>query len=498
MKLHPADVSVIAAYMIGTLALGSYFSRKQKNIRDYFVGDRDVPWWAITFSIVATETSSVTFISVPGLAFRGDMTFLQLVFGYLVGRAIIALLLIPLYFRGELYTVYQVLEHRFGDRAKQAAASLFLLTRSLADGLRLLLTAIMLRQLTGWSFVTSILVIGIVTIIYTYLGGMKAVIWTDTAQLFVYLAGAVLAGYLLLEAIPGGWAEYVAVSSAANKFRIFDFTFDLARDYTFWSGLIGGAFLTMATHGTDQLMVQRYLCARSHQQARAALLLSGAIILAQFVLFLMIGAGLYVYYRHFGLQAPERADYVFPAFIVNNLPAGVVGLVVAAVFAAAMSTLSSSLNSSATTSLTDFYRPLLRPDASQDHYLKVSRWMTAFWGAVQIAVALIGINFKESIVNQVLAIASFTNGPVLGLFLLGALTRRVGQAAALTGFAAGITLVAAIALMGYAGQKQLISWQWYVLIGAATTFISGYVASFMLRRAAVEASQGAAIDISEA
>jgi SSS family solute:Na+ symporter len=491
MKLHPADTLVIAAYMIGTLALGSYFSRNQKSIRDYFVGDRDVPWWGIMFSIVATETSSVTFISVPGLAFRGDMTFLQLVFGYMVGRVIIALLLIPLYFRGELYTVYQVLEDRFGNEAKRAAASLFLLTRSLADGLRLLLTAIMLRELTGWSFAASILAIGIVTIIYTYLGGMSAVIWTDTAQLFVYLAGAVLAGQILLGAIPGGWAEYVAVSSAAEKFRVFDFTFDLARDYTFWSGLVGGAFLTMATHGTDQLMVQRYLCARSFGQARAALLGSSAIILAQFVLFLMIGAGLYVYYHHFGIAAPARADYVFPAFIVNNLPAGVVGLVVAAVFAAAMSTLSSSLNSSATTSLTDFYRPLLKPNASQDHYLKTSRWMTAFWGLVQIAVAFIGINFSESIVNQVLAIASFTNGPILGLFLLGALTRSVGQLAALIGFFMGMAVVAAIALM------QLISWQWYVLIGAVVTFLSGQVASLLLGRAGREGSQKAAVDISK-
>ncbi|HXG67531.1 MAG TPA: sodium:solute symporter [Blastocatellia bacterium] len=492
MQLLALDLIIIFAYLVGVTLFGWYTGRKQKDIRDYFVGDRDVPWWAITFSIVATETSTATFVSVPGIAFGGNMTFLQLVLGYLIGRLVIVLLFIPLYFRGEMFTVYQVLDRRFGASSKRAAASLFLVTRSLADGLRLLLTAIVLRELTGWSFAVSILIIGAATIAYTYLGGMKAVIWTDVSQLFIYLLGALVAGYILLDRIPGGWGEYVAVGQAAGKFQIFDFLFDISKTYTFWAGVIGGAFLTTATHGTDQLMVQRYLCARSPRQAAVALLTSGVVVLAQFVLFLMIGAGLYVFYHHFPPAAPfDRPDRVFPAFIVNELPPGIVGLVIAAIFAAAMSTLSSSLNSSATTSVTDFYQPLLKPQASDEHYLKVSRWFTAAWGLVQMVVAIGGTGFNESIVNQVLGIAAFTNGPVLGIFLLGALTGRVGEKGALTGLATGILFMVFVefGLPVVSGVK--VAWPWYVLIGSTVTYFVGYAASFVLEKevAAAETSE---------
>src|SRR6266550_1960489 len=311
MKLHPLDLIIIVVYLLGTLAVGWWFSRKQRTIRDYFLSDNNVPWWALMGSIVATETSTVTFISVPAFAFAanasgvgGDFTFLQLVIGYLIGRLIIVALFIPLYFRGELFTVYQVLDQRFGGRVKRMAASLFLITRSIADGIRLFLTAIVLVALTGWADPVSILIIGAVTIAYTYLGGMAAVIWTDAIQLVVYLVGAVVAALVLLGKIPGGWNEVVAAGTHLHKFNLFDFTFDLSRSYTFWSGVIGGAFLTTATHGTDQLMVQRYLCARSPRQASAALLTSGAVILAQFVLFLLIGVMLSVFYQKSSVLPP--------------------------------------------------------------------------------------------------------------------------------------------------------------------------------------------------
>ncbi len=478
MQLPLLDIGIIAAYLLGITIFGWHFGRKQKDVRDYFVGDRDVPWWAITFSIVATETSSATFVSIPGIAFGGNMTFLQLVFGYMIGRLIIVLIFIPLYFRGDLLTAYQALDRRFGPRAKRSAASLFLITRSLSDGLRLLLTAIVLGELTGWSYSVSIIITGVATIIYTYFGGMKAVIWTDVSQLFIYLIGAVVAGYILLDRIPGGWGEYVAVGQAANKFQVFDFVFDPSRAYTFWAGLIGGAFLTTSTHGTDQLMVQRYLCARSARQANVALLASGVIIFAQFLLFLMIGAGLYVFYSHHPSGSDfSRTDRVFPFFIINELPPGVVGLVIASIFAAAMSTLSSSLNSSASTSLADFYRPLVKPEASDEHYLKVSRRMTAFWGVVQIAVGIGGIGASESIVNQVLGIAAFTNGPILGIFLLAALTRRVSEGGALIGLALGIIFMLGVQFALPAATGLRIAWPWFVLIGSTVTFASGCAAS---------------------
>jgi SSS family solute:Na+ symporter len=486
MQLHIIDLVVIVAYMAGVTAFGWYFGRKQKDIRDYFLSDREVPWWALAGSIVATETSTVTFISVPAFAFAanargegGNFTFMQLVVGYMIGRLIIVALFIPLYFKGELFTVYQVLDERFGGQVKRTAASLFLITRSLADGIRLFATALVLVALTGWSDPTSILIIGIVTIVYTYLGGMSAVIWTDVVQLVIYIAGALVAAAILLTRIPGGWGEVVAVGNEFHKFQLIDFTFAVARSYTFWAGVIGGAFLTTATHGTDQLMVQRYLCSKNARQATGALLASGAIIFAQFVLFLLIGVMLFVFYKHFPILPADvaaRADRIFPHFIVTQLPHGVVGLVIAAIFAAAMSTLSSSLNSSAATALTDFYRPLLARNRSDTHYLRVSRGLTAMWGLVQIGVAIAAIAMQQRVVDAVLSIASFTNGPILGLFFLGSLTKRVGRIGALVGVVVGV------AVMTYVWKELVVSWQWYVLIGSVVTFVVGYLTSLALER----------------
>ena len=500
--MHALDLTILFAYLIGTVLFGAYFSRSQKDVKDYFVSGKSVPWWAIAGSIVATETSTVTFISVPGFAYGANFTFMQLVIGYMIGRIVVTLLFVPSYFRGELLTVYQLLGQRFGSGVKRLAASLFLITRSLADGFRLFATGLVLAALLlampgmdemarAWFpsldpkltiLIISVLVMGVATIIYTYLGGMTAVIWTDVIQLVIYLVGAVIAAWILLDKIPGGWNEVVQAGSTAGKFRWFDFTWEVTRNYTFWSGVIGGAFLTTATHGTDQLMVQRYLCSNSPRQARVALLSSGAVIFVQFVLFLLIGAMLYVYYTGhapseiaaFTLDGKVQTDRIFPHFIVTHLPAGVVGLVIAAIFAAAMSTLSSSLNSSSATAVADFYMPMTHSARSETHYLNVSRWLTAMWGVVQITVALVAIKLSTSVVNEVLGIASFTNGVILGVFFLGTFTRRVQQAAAFVGIIVGAAVMLAVKL------GTSVSWQWYVLIGSVTTFAAGCAASWLL------------------
>lgn len=476
MQLRALDLTIIIAYLAGVIALGWLFSRKQKDTRDYFLSDHGVPWWALAASIVATETSVVTFISVPAFAYAansrgegGNFTFLQLVVGYLVGRLIIVALFIPLYFKGELFTVYQILDQRFGGRVKRVAASLFVITRSLSDGVRIYATAIPLAVLTGWADWKSILIIGLVMIAFTYLGGITAVIWIEVIQLFIYNLGAVVAGLILLNLIHGGFSEVVAVGREFGKFQLFDFSFDIARSFTFWAGVIGGAFLTTSTHGTDQYMVQRYLCGKNTRQASAALLTSGVIVFAQFVVFLMIGVMLFVFYRQSGtLPAEVTPDRIFSHFIVHELPVGIVGLVIAAMLAAAMS---SSLNALASTALTDFYKPLFAPNRSESHYMNFSRLLTAVWGAVQIAAAMYAIGRDQRIVDTVLSIASFTNGPILGLFFLGTLTRRVRQNGALVGVVAGI------GVMVFVWAKLNVSWQWYVLIGSAVTFVVGYLAS---------------------
>ena len=495
------DLAIVAIYLAATVLFGAWFSKGQRDVKDYFVSGRTVPWWAIAGSIVATETSTVTFISVPGVAYTGNWTFLQLVMGYMLGRIAVTLIFIPAYFRGELITVYQLLGQRFGGAVKRLAAGIFLLTRSLADGVRLFATGLVLAALLlampgtadlarqwapSWSptltvLIASVLVMGVTTIVYTYLGGMSAVIWTDIIQLVIYLIGAVCALVILLDRIPGGWSEAVSVAGAAGKFRVFDFTWDIARSYTFWSGVIGGAFLTTATHGTDQLMVQRYFCSSSASQARLALLSSGVLVFVQFALFLLIGTLLWAYYSgpgaaevaEFTLNGRLQSDRIFPHFIVAHLPPGLVGLVVAAIFAAAMSTLSSSLNSSAATAMTDFYIPAFR--RSEAHYLLVSRWMTAGWGVVQMVVAVAAIQFSTRAVDEVLGIASFTNGIILGVFLLGTFTPGVGQRAAFVGILTGTIVMLAVKLL------QLTSWQWYVLIGSLVTLAAGWVASRIMK-----------------
>lgn len=506
--MRTLDLTILVAYLIGTVLFGAWFSRSQKNVKDYFVAGERVPWWAIMGSIVATETSTVTFISVPGFAYSANFTFMQLVIGYMIGRIVVTVIFVPLYFRGQLLTVYQLLGQRFGSGVRRLASLLFLTTRSLADGFRLFATGLVLAALLlampgmdemarNWFpslepkfavLIVSVLVMGAATILYTYLGGMAAVIWTDVIQLVIYLIGAVIAAWILLGKIPGGWDEVVRVGGAAGKFNWFDFTWDLTKSYTFWSGVIGGAFLTTATHGTDQLMVQRYLCSSSTRQARLALLSSGAVVFVQFMLFLLIGAMLYVYYTGyataeiagFTLNGKLQTDRIFPHFIVTHLPAGVVGLVIAAIFSAAMSTLSSSLNSSSATAVGDFYMPMTGNQKSDHHYLTVSRVLTAVWGVVQITVAIAAIKLSSRVVDEVLGIASFTNGVILGLFFLGTFTKRVGQMAAIAGIIAGAGLMLWVKL------QTGVSWQWYVLIGSVTTFTVGLLASLLIRERSSE------------
>ena len=468
MSLSPIDLGIIVAYVLACTALGAKLGAGTKDVKGYFLGEGDIPAWAVMISIVATETSTATFLSVPAVAYKGDFTYLQLAFGYIVGRFVVAFVLLPAYFRGEIETAYQVLQDRFGGATRTAASLMFLVARTLGDGLRLLLAAQVLRELTGWPIGTAIAVMGASTVVYTYLGGMRAVIWTDVIQFVVYMIGAVVALALLVRALPGGWAELVESGEAAGKFRTLDFTPDLSLPYTFWAGLIGGMVLNTATHGADHLMVQRYLAARSRGQAAGALIASGFVVLAQFALFLLIGVGLFVLYQVAPPAREVRKDGEFAYFLVHYLPTGLLGLVVAAIFSAAMSTLSSSLNASASSTVNDLYRPLV-PGADERHLLRLSKVLTAVWGLAQVGVALGAMRLKDNVVNNALAIASFVTGILLGLFLLGILTRRVDQRSALVGLVVGM-LAVSFAKFGpllpapWYPFGGALAWPWYALL----------------------------------
>src|SRR5215510_14365085 len=374
MGLHQFDYLIIAIYLAGITLFGLRFRKRQHTLRDYFLADRNIPWWALALSIVAAETSTLTIISIPGLAYDTNFTFLQLVFGYLVGRVIISFVLLPHYFRGDLYTAYALIERRFGKRLRSLTAGLFLLTRAAAEGVRVYAVSIVVTIALGTGEIASIAIITALTLIYTFEGGLAAVIWTDVVQTVIYVGGTLVGVFTILHLVPGGWSAIHDLASNAGKLQIFNFAPDFWKPYTFWAGVIGGAFLTTASHGTDQLIVQRLLAARNQRQSVTALLASGVTIFVQFALFLMVGVMLWAYYQ-LPSAAFGRADYIYPKFIVSRLPHGISGLLIAAILAAAMSNLSAALNSLSSSSMMDFY--LRRHPQTDDRMqLRLSRLWT--------------------------------------------------------------------------------------------------------------------------
>ena len=469
MQLTWADYLVIGGYLAAITAFGSWFARFQKTTRDYFLTDRSVPWWAVCFTIVATETSTLTFIGIPAAAYAGNMTFLQLALGYVIGRIIVSVLFIPAYFRGDLFTSYELLQRRFGTRVKTLAAIIFLSTRSLADGIRLFATALVIAVVIQLPVSLIVVVLGAAMIVYTMRGGVSAVIWTDVVQMFVYIAGAAAVAYALLVRIEGGWATVVAAGTATGRFTFVDLSFDPSRPYTLWAGILGGIALTLATHGTDQFLVQRLLSARSAREAARGLVLSGFIVFAQFIVFLLIGVMLFVYYQQTPLpQALTRNDEILPVFVVHSLTHGLAGFIVAAIVAAA---LSPSLNAMAATTVNDFYLRYIRPEADQRTQMRVSRQATAGWGIVQLGVALGAQWMDRSVLDAGLAVLGFSSGAVLGAFLLGTLMPRVKERDALVGMVAGLVTMTIV------WGVTTIAFTWYVFIGAATTIAVAWLLS---------------------
>jgi SSS family transporter len=495
MPLAPLDIAVLAAYLASAVGVGLFVSGRSKGLEGYLLGDRDLPWWAILGSIVATETSTATVLSVPAEAYGPTgMKFLQLALGFVVGRAIIVRWMLPLYFQGSLFTAYQVLDRRFGGVMRRAASLLFLITRNLGDGLRLFLAAIVLQQLARWDLSTSALVMGLITIVYTFFGGMRSVVWNDCIQFVVYMVGAAAAVFVIASHVDGGWPRIWEFAAQHHKLEMFDFSLSLSQPYTFWAGLIGGAVLTLGTHGTDHMMVQRYLSARSQADAGRALFASGIVVFLQFALFLFIGVELACYYA----QHPEikiaKADEVFSGFIVHVFPAntGLVGLMLAAILAAAMSTLASSLNSSASALVNDFYVPLRRTPATPEHLFGLTRWLTVVFGVVQIGVAIgagiLTTDPKNTVVGSVLTIAGFAFGVLLGVFASGILTRRVGQFAALGGAIVGLAVLCYCRyFLVTAEGRPAIAMPWLAVLGSTTTFVAGWLLSWVVPEKVVPA-----------
>jgi SSS family transporter len=476
--LSPLDLVIIAVYLAGITLFGLRFRKQQRSVRDYFLADRNIPWWAISLSIVAAETSTLTIISIPGLAYDSNLTFLQLVMGYVVGRVIISFVLLPHYFRGDLYTAYQLIERRFGPHLRTVTAALFLLTRAAAEGVRVYAVSIVVSIALGTGEISSIAIITLLTLIYTFEGGLAAVIWTDVVQTFIYVGGTLVGLVTILHLIPGGWSSAQEIAGSLHKFQIFDapliqhFPFlNLAKPYTLWAGIIGGAFLTTASHGTDQLIVQRLLAARNQRQSTLALLSSGVAILFQFALFLFVGVMLYAYY-----QVPSstfgKADRIYPSFIVTHMPRGIAGLLIAAILAAAMSNLSAALNSLSSSSMMDLYFRF-RPDPDEKKRLRLSRMATLAWAVVLFVLAVIALHSVGRVIEVGLQIASVAYGALLGVFLLGVLTKRATQNGAIVGMICGFGIEL------YLWLDTHVPFTWWVAIGTSVTFGVGYAASLI-------------------
>jgi len=486
-KFSGLDTLVLVAYLLATTALGVWLGRNQKSSRDYFVADRSLPWWAVMFSIVASETSALTFISIPGLAYMGDLGFLQVAAGYILGRIVVAFVLLPRYFQGELVTAYTLLETRFGPETRRFTSIVFMVTRAMADSVRVFATAIPVALILGpvlpqrYMMPAAILVLGVLTILYTYRGGMRAVVWTELLQAAVYISGGIAAIRLLGKSEPEGWSDILRYAGTSGKLGVISFYTGFDQPHTIFAGLIGGAFLAMASHGADQMIVQRLLASRSLRDAQRAIIGSGLVVFVQFTLFLMVGIGLWQFYG--GVKFPST-DLIFPTFIIQAMPHGLLGLIVAAIVAATMSTHSGAINSLAAATTHDIYMPLTKRRADDPATFRAGRLFALAWGIVLTGGAMLFPQRQTPVVVIALSIASFTYGALLGAFFLGIYNPRAAQRDAITGMSVGIfamsgvvfakPLVAAVpGLHGMLGPFVNVAWPWYVLIGTTITLAVG-------------------------
>ncbi len=460
---------IIIVYLIGIAVFGIISGGKQRSVKDYFLGSKVVPWWAVCFSIVAAETSTLTFISIPGLAYLTNLNFLQIAFGALLGRIVVAFVFLPAYYKGEMKTAYTYLENRFGGKTRSLASIVFLFTRVAADGVRLFATAIPLKLMLNISYPLAIIIIAAVALIYTYTGGVKGIIWADVIQMFIYLGGALIAGIFLIHLLPNGWSSVVNAAEATDKFNIIHLGFSkgfsgfFSQPYTLIGGLVGGAFLSMASHSTDQLIVQKLLATKQLKASQKAIIGSGVVIIIQFAIFLVLGVMLYAYYGPLNM----KSDDIFPMFIIKVLPPWLTGIIIAGLFAAALSTLAASMSSLSSSAMMDLYQPFFGKAGEEKKQLRISRLFTIMWAFMLVGSAMFFMTTTQAVVVLALSIAAFTYGGLLGTFLLGILVKKARQEDALAGFIGGIFIMITVISL------NLVAWTWYTLVGVIATLLIG-------------------------
>lgn len=489
------DVTVIVIYLLVIAVIGLRLSGKQRSAADYFVGERGLSWWAVCFSVVATETSTLTVISVPGVAYLGAYGYVELAFGYLIGRIIVAMVMLPLYMRGDLVSAYQYLGLRFGRRMQGLASVTFLVTRLLAEGVRLFAAAIPIALLLAAMgvhvrYLEIIVVLTAVTVGYTYVGGIRAVVWTDAIQMMLYVGGAIVSAAILLAHTSAG---ELARAWQAGKFQVFDMHASIVTNpYAFVTAIFGGAVFTMASHGSDQLMVQRILGCRNLADGRKAMIGSAVFVMLQFALFSLVGTLLWI---HFGGQTPHQlglsdSDQLFPRFIIRQLPPGLSGLLIAGILGATMGSLSSAMNSMSNSTVTDLIHLFSHREYSDATMLRISRITTLLWAGALVGFASMFTDTHSPVIVLGLSITGYTYGALLGAFLLGLLVRRADQRDGAVAFIATLVVMAVVVLAVRFHGKPL-AFPWYVPIGAAISLVVGGLCSRMHKR-----GQGGGQDVS--
>lgn len=446
--IHPIDLTIIIVFLAGFALFGLWQSRANKSSGDFFLGGRTLPWPAAMFSVVATETSVLTFISIPGIAYNGDWYFLQLALGYIMGRVLVSLFLLPRYLSDGVTSIYEVIGRRFGRPVQKTASAIFLVTRVLADGVRFLATAGIVQVITGWSLPTAVLIIGLVTVTYSLSGGIRSIIWIDSIQFFIYLLGAGISIIFLFSELAPSPQGSLMVLLFSGKLNIFHCQGSWLADATHvLPAMLGGACLSLASHGVDHMMVQRVLTCKDLSAARKAMIGSGIFVFVQFAVFLVVGSLIYLIYD----AAPMEKDREFATYIKDHLPRGIRGFLLAGVLSAAMSTLSSSINALASSTITDWFK---QKTAS----LGMSRLVSFAWAAVLIGIALVLKEDDNPIVVLGFKVVSFTYGPLLGLFILS----KTRSAFPTPSLVAGLLLAPAAVL----GLLYLdVAWPWFVLAG---------------------------------
>jgi solute:Na+ symporter, SSS family len=490
-----ADWTVIILYLLGMISLGVWFGKDQHNARDYFLGSRNLPWWSVGLSIVATETSALTFIGVPALAFGGDIAFIQMVIGYVIARVILAVVMVPHYFKGEIYSPYQLLANSFGEPSRRVVSGFFLIAGTLAAGVRVYVTCIPLQLMLGINVLPAIILFIGLSLIYTYVGGIKAVVWTEFAQFILFLGGGVFVLFYLPGLITSGFSGALTEATEAGKLHWLNSAFSLEKPFNIWMGLIGATIFVMSSHGADQLIVQRVLTCRNVAEGRKALLLSAVVILPLFLLFLIIGALLWVYYQHnaFALPLPEtqsgfgKNDYVFPIFILTATPTVVKGFLIVAILAAAMSSVSAALSALASVSTMDFFKAFSKRVRSDAEYLRISKISTIGW-AIMLGVVAFASQGVDFILNWAFSLNGLTSGAMLGgvvLAIFAKQTRPLAVTLGMLGSLAGMIFVSQYTWTSeVAGQmvEHKIFWPWFTLIGTTLTLVIAAGVNFLAPR----------------